>query len=110
MRGPVPPVFSGGDVIRSGPTMDDDTGVPLDHYLQKGGHGVLFYCRCGYLNAVPVECVVERLKASGLGDEHTGIRALARLSRRPCPRCGAVAWESRPGFPSEWLREQLAGK
>jgi hypothetical protein len=40
--------------------------------------------------------VVERLKARGLGDERTGIRAVASLAERPCARCGRMRWETRP--------------
>ncbi len=43
--------------------------------------------------------VVAGLKARGLGDEATGIRAIARLLTRPCSRCRRVYWETRPAFP-----------
>lgn len=83
--------------------MDPDRdGVPLAHYLEHlPEYGVRFICRdCNLTTDVPLVDVVDRLKARGLGDERTGIRALARLATRPCSRCGSKRWETRPARPS----------
>jgi hypothetical protein len=46
--------------------------------------GVRFHCRgCQASHDVPVSRVVERLKARGLGDEQTGVRAVAWLADHP---------------------------
>jgi len=80
--------------------MADEPGVPLSHYLTHSPPvGVRFHCDgCQRWHDVDTADVVARLKAAGLGDEQTGIREVARLSRRPCARCGAVKWETRPAF------------
>lgn len=81
--------------------MDQDRdGVPLAHYLtEHPGCGVRFYCTsCAGNVYAPVGQVVARLKARGLGDEGTGIRAVARFAERPCARCGAMRWETMPAF------------
>ena len=79
---------------------DDDPGVPLDHYRQHAGCGVRFCCQaCAWSADVALEAVIARLERRRLGDARTGIRAVARLSHRPCPRCGAQAWDTRPAFP-----------
>lgn len=79
---------------------DDDRGVPLSHYLRHHPDaGVRFHCDgCGASYDVPVAQVVERLKARGLGGEETGVREVAKLSTRPCARCGAKKWVTRPAF------------
>lgn len=79
---------------------DNDPSVPLAHYLDHHpGVGVRFSCEaCQASHDVPMLVVVARLKARGVGDEATGIRELARLADRPCPRCGAMRWETRPAF------------
>lgn len=79
---------------------DLDPGVSLSHYLEHHPEaGVRFHCcACQASHDVPVPAIVERLKARGIGDERTGIRAVAALADRPCARCGALAWESRPAF------------
>jgi hypothetical protein len=81
---------------------DRDPGVPLRHYLeQHDGVGVLFQCRaCMAWHEVPIPRVLARLKVRSLGGEQTGIREIARFAKRPCPRCGAVRWETRPAFPA----------
>lgn len=79
----------------------DRDGVELAHYREHAGCGVLFYCQalgCGHGWRVELEAVIERLKARGVGDERTGIRAVGRLAEKPCPRCGALGFETRPGF------------
>lgn len=79
---------------------DNDPGVPLSHYLDDhSGVGVRFTCQgCQASHDVPVAAVIERLKARGLGDEQTGIREVAKVAERPCARCGAMRWETRPAF------------
>lgn len=75
----------------------DPIGVPLAHYLRDPDMGVRFEClACQDSFDVPTAEVIAKLKASGLGNERTGIRALARLATRPCRRCGAARWETRP--------------
>lgn len=72
-------------------------GVPLAHYLNDRLMGVRFQCLdCQKTTDVATAEVVERLKAAGLGDERTGIRALAWIATKPCGRCGARHWEVRP--------------
>jgi len=80
--------------------VDDDAGIPLSHYLtDHPGTGVRLHCEsCQYNYDVPMEKVVERLKARGSGDERTGVREVARFAERPCPRCGARRWSSRPAW------------
>jgi hypothetical protein len=53
------------------------------------------------MTLLDLEAVIARLIARRLGEERTGIRAVARTFRRGCKRCGAVAWETRPCFPSQ---------
>lgn len=79
--------------------MDQDRdGVPLAHYVGHGA-GVRFSCNgCQASHDVLAIKVVARLQARGLGGPETGVRAVARLSDRPCPRCGARRWETRPAF------------
>ncbi|HJR83463.1 MAG TPA: hypothetical protein VJ775_06005 [Sphingomicrobium sp.] len=79
--------------------MTDDPGVPLSYYLANHGVGVRFCCEaCQASHDVPMADVVERLKALGLGDERTGIREVARFAEKPCPRCGATRWSTRPAW------------
>lgn len=82
------------------PNRPDPVGVPLAHYLKDGETmGVRFSCNaCQDSFDEPTDLVVARLKAAGLGDEGTGIRALAKLATRPCGRCGAVDWDTRPAY------------
>ncbi len=44
--------------------------------------------------------------ARGVGDETTGIRAVASYVRLPCPRCGGSRFESRPHFPPRQKSEE----
>jgi hypothetical protein len=78
---------------------DTDPGISLSHYLEHAGCAVRFTCEaCQASHDVAVPAVIDRLKARGLGDEQTGIREVAQLAERPCARCGAMKWETRPGF------------
>jgi hypothetical protein len=77
-----------------------DPGVPLAHYRQHGA-GVLVICAgCRQTRTFGLEPVIRRLMARGVGDERTGIRAVANFVRDPCPRCGGRRFETRPAFPS----------
>lgn len=77
--------------------MPRNPGVPLARYLADPEMGVRFEClACIDSFDVPTAEVVEKLKARGLGDERTGIKAVGWLSTTPCRRCGAVRWETRP--------------
>lgn len=79
---------------------DNDPGVPLAHFLEHHpAVGVRFTCcACQASHDVPVARVIERLKVRGIGDERTGIRAVAALAERPCAHCRAMAWETRPAW------------
>lgn len=78
---------------------DNDPGVPLAHYREHHGCGVRFCCRaCAASFDAPLEAVIRKLELRRLGGPETGVRAIARLSRQPCRRCGNVAWETRPAF------------
>jgi hypothetical protein len=78
---------------------DPSPGVALAHYRQHRA-GVLLTCRdCHQHRSFKLEAVIERLKTRRIGDERTGIRALAVMVRQPCPRCGGRRFESRPDFP-----------
>ena len=80
------------------PREQDSPGVPLDHYRQHGA-GVDLTCRgCQNRRTFDLETVIRRLEARGVGGAQTGIRAIARLVRDPCPRCGEANFESRPAF------------
>lgn len=81
------------------PDVTDD-GVPLAHYLENHPEtAVRFHCRgCARAFDVPVAVVVAGLTARGDGDETTGVRAVGRLTRRPCARCGGRAFETTPTF------------
>lgn len=73
-----------------------DPGVPLSKYDPES-FGVRFDCSsCRDSFDVPLLEVIDRLKARRIGDEHTGIRAVATLSTKPCSRCGAVKWMTMP--------------
>jgi hypothetical protein len=64
-------------------------GVPLGHYRSHRGAGVRVMCRdCKLHRDLPLEAVISRLEARGVGGAHTGIVALAELVRTPCQRCG----------------------
>lgn len=78
---------------------DRDPGVPLAHYRSHAGCGVRFHCQaCAHSFDAPLEAVIARLELNRLGGPQTGVRAVAELSGRPCKRCGARAWETRPAF------------
>lgn len=74
-------------------------GVPLAHYREHPGCGVRFHCRaCARSFDAPLESVISMLRLRRLGGAETGVNAVGRLAFRPCRRCGATAWETRPAF------------
>lgn len=79
---------------------DLDPGVPLGHYRQHKANVLLICNGCALSRSLPLDAVVARLQARGVGGDETGIRAVARLTNRPCPRCGKTDFQSRPHFPS----------
>jgi len=81
----------------------DPPGVPLAHYREHGA-GVRLTCRDCQLNRdLPLEAVIARLEARGVGDAHTCIRSLAGLVRAPCRRCGGNRFVTAPAFPARRL-------
>ncbi|PHY20949.1 hypothetical protein [Caulobacter sp. BP25] len=86
-----------------------EPGVPLDHYRQHDASIQLHCTACAQMTLLDLETVIAGLIARRLGDERTGIRALARTFRRPCERCGATAWETRPCFPSQKPSMRIGG-
>jgi hypothetical protein len=90
-------------VVRSRRTpYDTSPGVPLADYRRLGA-AVRLTCRdCKKHRDLHLDAVIERLTARGAGDERNGIRALARLVRRPCERCGGRRFVATPAFrPSQ---------
>lgn len=87
-----------------------DPGIPLAHYREHGA-GVLLICEaCGDLQHLGLEAVIKRLVARGVGDENTGIRAVARLTRGPCKKCGVRNWSTVPDFPTRPGQDGLTRK
>jgi hypothetical protein len=77
---------------------DDNPGVPLGHYRTHGA-GVRVYCWGCYASVdYPLEAVIGRLEARGVGGAHTGIKAVAALIRQPCKRCGGTRFDTSPAF------------
>lgn len=78
----------------------DTSGVPLRQYRPlQPGMGVEFRCRdCGAWFNVPLEDVISRLQARGVGGPRTGVRAVGTFAERPC-RCGSLRFTTRPAFP-----------
>lgn len=75
-------------------------GVPLAHYRQHQA-GVRLTCRdCLLHHDWPLERVIERLTARGVGGERTGVREVARHVRQPCERCDGRRFTTTPAFPS----------
>jgi len=75
-------------------------GVALSHYRQHGAGVRLFCLDCLAHRDLPLEPAIERLKARRVGDERTGIKAVAGFVSRPCPRCGGVRFETSSAFPA----------
>jgi hypothetical protein len=77
---------------------DIGPGVPLAHYRRHGA-GVRLTCRdCLKHRDLPLEAVIARLEARGVGGERTGIREAAKHVRQPCPRCGGRRFETAPAW------------
>lgn len=73
--------------------------VPLAHY-RKHGAGVELICgECALTTVLDLEAVISGLRARGRGGEFTGIAEVGKKLRRPCDRCGAVQWQTRPWMP-----------
>lgn len=77
----------------------EDSGVPLGHYRRHKADVLLDCDNCALSRTIPLETVIERLKARGLDGENIGIREVARHTLGACPRCGKRAWSTRPAFP-----------
>lgn len=76
-----------------------DPGVPLADYRQHRA-GVRLTCLdCMKHRDLPLDAVIARLEARGVGGEQTGIREVARFARSPCQRCGGMRFETTPAFP-----------
>ncbi len=74
-------------------------GVPLAHYRQHGG-GVRLTCVARMRHRdLPLEPVIARLEARGVGNAQTGIKAVAAFVTAPCPSCGGRHFETAPWFP-----------
>ena len=84
---------------RDGWRPPEEDGVALEHYFTHEDCQVLFCCEsCGRGRHVPLETVIARLKELGVGDEKTGVRAVARFVIKPCQKCGSREITTRPGF------------
>lgn len=76
----------------------DQRGVPLAHFRRHCA-GVRVTCRdCKAHRDLPLEPVIERLVARGVGDERTGMVELAGLVRTPCRRCGGRRFVTGPAW------------
>jgi hypothetical protein len=75
-----------------------DPGVPLAQF-QRVGAGVRLTCRdCLFHADLPLEVVITRLEARGVGGAHTGIVELAGLVRGSCAHCGGRRFVTAPAF------------
>lgn len=74
--------------------------VPLAHYLQNDRcRGVRLTCLgCMNHRDIPLDVVIARLQARGIGGGETGIRQVAQFVREPCPKCGGRRFETAPAF------------
>ena len=79
-------------------TPNDSPGVPLAHYRQHGADVLLTCIDCIDHRVLPLEALIDRLRARGLGDETTGVKTVAGFVTAPCGRCGGARFESRPNF------------
>jgi hypothetical protein len=67
----------------------DQPGAPLAHFREHRGAGVRMTCHdCQFHCDLPLQAIIERLEARGVGGATTGIVELSRLVRTPCSRCG----------------------
>jgi len=79
---------------------DQEPGVPLAHYRDHGA-GVWLTCPdCVNHRELPLEAVIRRLIARGVGSAATGIKEVAGYVNRPCPRCGGRRFDSSSAFPA----------
>lgn len=73
--------------------------VPLSYY-RKHHAGVELTCNgCMKCSVLDLESVIAGLKVRGRGGEFTGIVDVGKKLGRPCDRCGAVNWSTRPWMP-----------
>ena len=54
---------------------------------------------CLACSVLDLEKVIAGLEVTGRGWENTGIVEVGKKLRRPCERCGAVQWQTRPRMP-----------
>ncbi|CAN7311933.1 hypothetical protein LJR164_001660 [Phenylobacterium sp. LjRoot164] len=47
---------------------------------------------------VPLEVVIARLEARGVGGAQTGIKDVAKFVREPCDQCGRTTFDTSPAF------------
>ena len=79
----------------------DEAGVPLRHYLDQHPEvDIMISCPCGFTSILAMAGVVARLTARGVEAREVGVRSIAALVNRACPRCGALAWRSGPHWPT----------
>lgn len=74
--------------------------VPLAHYRQfERCRGVRLTCLgCMGARDVPLEVVIARLEARGVGGAQTGIKDVAKFVREPCDQCGRTTFDTSPAF------------
>ena len=75
------------------------SGVPLAMYRKNRANVLLTCLDCFWRQTIDREKLIERPEARGVGGEHTGIKAVAQLVTRACPRCGGRRFDSCPAFP-----------
>lgn len=74
--------------------------APLASY-RKHRAGVELICgECMLTTILDLKTVIAGLRARGRGGEYTGIAEVGKKMRRPCKRCGAVQWQTRPKMPA----------
>ena len=81
------------------PVEATDPGIPLADYRALGAGVVLTCLDCLKRREFPLEVVISRLVARGMGGGSTGIKAVAGFVRDPCPRCGGRRFDIAPAFP-----------
>lgn len=77
---------------------DHSPGAPLAHFREHGADVRLYCVGCALTRDLPLEAVIARLRARGVGDESTGIRRVQAFVRSPCPRCGGRLFETTPAY------------
>ena len=73
--------------------------VPVAHYFTHAGCGLLVTCLGCQLNRrYELPEVIARLESRRVRAQLLGIQDVARYVRGPCPRCGALKFETRPAW------------